>query len=534
MKLSSLLISSLLLLVTGCKYSFLGCSNQGSKRLPSSYQYNIPEIPNNLGEATLTFYNYIISDEFGPKECAPILSGTYKKLFQIKEQHFDLSLIENQKPEILNRLWLIRLELRKKLKLFHKNGQLDIECTHGIRAAFRAARFIEDLLGEMITKPTPYNPKKRIKVLTGNFPWLLTNPDPEYNDFKVDTDIRSGDIIITRGNAFSSAAIARLGEGDIDSQFSHLSLVYIDENDSSKKYTIEAHIEMGVVVAPLDKHLTSENNRAMIFRYPDKDLAHIAAYEMYKIAKARQDDKDNIPYDFGFDGKKHDELFCSEVATQGFKIASHGEIIIPMFESKLKMKNDKFLKDIGIKVKQGFIPADITVDPRFDLIAEWRDFSRMRDNHIKDAILTKMFEWMDSYNYQIHVPISIEASARTAYLLRKISLKPIELLLPKSKNWTLFENPLVKKFPTNMSLSALKTILTLRKIGDAILTVLVQKDAEYKKNTGLHMTAKSLHEELEKLRRNDLETYKKYRRYQRFLPDKYKHIPIFHRLFRAK
>ena len=413
--------------------------------------------------------------------------------------------------------------LRNKMKEFHSNHLLREECAVALKSAFRAARYIEDFLGTMIVKPTPYNPDKRKKILTGGFPWILRNPDSKYKNFSPNTDIKSGDIIISRGNAFSSAAIARLGE--TDTQFSHLSLVYVDRENIDpqtkrpKAYTIEAHIEIGVVVAPLKKNLTNENNRAAIFRYHDSEVAHRAAEYMFNLAKNASDNDGNIPYDFKFDGLEHNEIFCSEVAIAGFEYATDGKIQLPLFKSNLTMKNPTFLEALGIEAETGFIPADIFVDPRFDLIAEWRDFSRMRDNHIKDAILTKIFQWMDDYGYEFRTSAKSFVLSNTIYYLR---------------NWPLWEMPMVsKQFPRNMSKKTFQAIIILRQVGTKLQKALQKIDNKFLIKNKIPMSPIDLYGELDRIRIKDLKKYKIYKTHSQLDSDEaFKTVPLFHQYFR--
>ncbi|MFX5344442.1 hypothetical protein ABTC63_21645, partial [Acinetobacter baumannii] len=82
-----------------------------------------------------------------------------------------------------------------------------------------------------------------------------------------------GDVILVRGQAHNSAAIARIG--DVDSQFSHVGIVY--QGDDGKLYKIQAMIEDGAVITPLGQALDHGLGRAVLFRYRDPKTAARAA-----------------------------------------------------------------------------------------------------------------------------------------------------------------------------------------------------------------------------------------------------------------
>src|SRR5690606_40469455 len=88
---------------------------------------------------------------------------------------------------------------------------------------------------------------------------------------------RSGDLILMRGSAHNSAAIARIG--DVDTQFSHIAIVYVDPD--GKHWIVEALIEDGSVVKPLESVLDHGLGRAVLYRHRDPDLAARAAKLAY-------------------------------------------------------------------------------------------------------------------------------------------------------------------------------------------------------------------------------------------------------------
>ncbi|MGH7495927.1 MAG: hypothetical protein ACREOO_26535 [bacterium] len=75
--------------------------------------------------------------------------------------------------------------------------------------------------------------------------------------------IHSGDILVSRGGAPTSALIAR--GNDYPGNFSHIALVHVDEQTSLASI-IEAHIERGVAMATLEEYLRDKKLRVMVLR----------------------------------------------------------------------------------------------------------------------------------------------------------------------------------------------------------------------------------------------------------------------------
>src|SRR6185436_14718280 len=73
-----------------------------------------------------------------------------------------------------------------------------------------------------------------------------------------DVTIHSGDILVSRGGAATSALIAR--GNDFPGNFSHVALVHVDEA-TKQVSVIESHIESGVGISPIEKYLADTKLR---------------------------------------------------------------------------------------------------------------------------------------------------------------------------------------------------------------------------------------------------------------------------------
>jgi hypothetical protein len=129
--------------------------------------------------------------------------------------------------------------------------------------------------------------------------------------------VHSGDMIVSRGGAPTSALISRAS--DHPGNFSHVALVHVSE--SGVLSTIEAHIEVGVKVSSEDKYLSEKNMRLLLMR-PRSDLPQLLEDPMlphkaatYALNRAKSE---YIPYDFEMDYTDPAKLFCSEVASNAY------------------------------------------------------------------------------------------------------------------------------------------------------------------------------------------------------------------------
>ena len=329
-------------------------------------------------------------------------------------------------------LWSDKLALHEKLRSFHAGEGLVKDCANAFRATLRALRTVEDYAQEFQLRNNPNN------VAFPAHAWVEGNPhvkrSPRYSNFNLNTDLKSGDIILSRGNAYTSAAISQLGE--FDTQFSHMSIVHVDEKGAI--WTSEAHIEVGSFVRTLREHIADENRRIMVFRFNDEAVAKRAGDMIFEKVKTHSRRFGNIKYDFNFSMEENRRLFCSELISHAYEIASEGSVQLPHVKSQLQLRKPTFVEKLEITAAESFIPADIEVDPRFEVVAEWRDANRVVDMFEKDTLMQSVYDWNDRLNYQL-----IQGSNRTSVLYRNVV-------------WPLRRVPLLRnyfrdKLPINMS-----------------------------------------------------------------------------------
>lgn len=202
--------------------------------------------------------------------------------------------------------------------------------------------------------------------------------------------IHSGDILVSRGGAPTSALIAR--GNDYPGNFSHAALVYVDSKTSLVS-VLEAHIEKGVTISTLEQYLNDTKLRVMSLRLrPDlpaliKDplLPHnVATLALERVKRER------IPYDFQMDFSDTSKYFCSEVVSHAYRRVG---IELWMGLSHISSPGVKsWLSAFGVTHFQTQEPSDLEYDPQLVVTAEWRDPETLSKDQLDNAVVDVMLE----------------------------------------------------------------------------------------------------------------------------------------------
>jgi hypothetical protein len=202
--------------------------------------------------------------------------------------------------------------------------------------------------------------------------------------------VYSGDILISRGGAATSALIAR--GNDFPGNFSHVALVHVDERTKNVS-VIESHIESGVGVRPIEAYLQETKLRIMLLRLrsdlpallADPMLPHKAASQALSVAQTR-----HIPYDFAMDHADPAKQFCSEVASAAYKTQG---VTLWMGLSHLSTPGvTAWLSALGVRHFETQEPSDLEYDPQLRVVAEWRDSDTLFKDHADNAVIDVMLE----------------------------------------------------------------------------------------------------------------------------------------------
>lgn len=221
-----------------------------------------------------------------------------------------------------------------------------------------------------------------------NVEWDEPSQTPAAQMFGV--EVHSGDILISRGGAPTSALIAR--GSDYPGNFSHSALVYID-SITHEISIIEAHIERGVVISTVEDYLNDTKLRIMLLRLradlddlpADPMLPHRAAAFARERALAER-----VPYDFAMNTSDHTELFCSEVVS-----AAYEQVGCQLWRKESNISEPGlrgWLAAFGVKNFTTQEPSDLEYDPQLCVVAEWRDLETLRQDHYDNAIVDVMLE----------------------------------------------------------------------------------------------------------------------------------------------
>jgi hypothetical protein len=202
--------------------------------------------------------------------------------------------------------------------------------------------------------------------------------------------IHSGDILLSRGGAPTSALIAR--GNDYPGVFSHAALVYVDESNN-QPLVVESHIESGVVVSTLDQYLADKKLRIVALRLrpdlpemiADPMLPHKAAAAVFAAAKSH-----HIPYDFAMDHRQHDAQFCSEVASAAYEAKGIHLWKAMTFISSPTVR--AWLGSVGARNFETQEPSELEYDPQVAVAGEWRERDTLFKAHVDDAVIDIMLE----------------------------------------------------------------------------------------------------------------------------------------------
>jgi len=205
--------------------------------------------------------------------------------------------------------------------------------------------------------------------------------------------LRSGDILVSRGGAPTSALIAR--GNDYPGNFSHVALLHVDEK-TGVPGIVESHIEVGVVVSSVQDYIRDKKLRVMVLRLRP-DLPQMKADPMlpHRAAKTARDEarSRHIPYDFAMDFRDPSKWFCSEVASWAY--GQHG---VELWKGTTRMSAPgvvRWLSYFGVTHFETQAPADLEYDPQLTVVAEWRDPETLWQDHVDNAVVEAMLEGAD-------------------------------------------------------------------------------------------------------------------------------------------
>jgi len=416
-------------------------------------------------------------------ELAASLEDIYQGFFAADFADYDLDEVRRQAPDLIARNFGAYLSLRDAIAGWHAQGLMGRRVQIAMRNVFRAARYASDLLGEiLLDHPRLGRKEKTLSAFAG--PDNYTQKNPALGSGPV--ELMPGDVLLQRGRVHNSAAIARVG--DVDSQFSHVSIVAPD--GEGKLVMVEALIEEGSIVSSLDDALAHGIGRAVLLRCRDRDLAERSSRMIREaIVRTAAPAGTRILYDFTMEVGGYQELYCAKLVRLAYSMGSTGDLQLPTFATHLDMKNRDFVDRIGVTATRTFAPGDMELEPGFDIVAEWHDYRVSSELRLKDMIMLKLFEWMESHDYRFRPTLFARFIGRFG---------------AATAHWPRFLQGLAKrvagKVPPNMGAEAVTAVAMLHWTAEELYAELRKLEDEAVRDTGRQLHPRLVLGHLERIR----------------------------------
>ena len=166
------------------------------------------------------------------------------------------------------------------------------------------------------------------------------------------------------------------------------------------------------------------------------------------------------------------------------------------------------------------------IESRFDLVAEYRDFSRVRELQQHDAIFDNFFTWMREKDYSLK-PEGVSS------LIKNVAWN--------ARRAPIFSDLLKETFPEHMAPEVLEAVIEMNFINEGIWEKLKIADNDYRKRNGIPMPRRLLLQEVEKIRKKDLLVYRAHKKWEHTIHEDFnEHLrlqpdsPVFHQFFRPR
>lgn len=425
---------------------------------------------------------------YAPVVSAEGLARTLGKMYQTvataKFSDHDILAVRMAAPDMMYRLFDLRIGLRSRISEFEGRGLMAPDVVQGLRDVFRILRYVTDMLGEIAIGNARIGEGDYVmRAFTGTERNTLVNY-AFYNG--KDLPFRSGDVVLVRGRAHNSAAIARIGSGD--SQFSHTGIIYID--GEGKHWLVESLIEDGAMVNMLSHALDHGIVRAVLYRHKDAEMAAKAAESVHELVqRSRKWGHRRIRYDFSMQLDDRRNFFCSKLVRYAFNKSSGGKYRPPAYPTEIAMKNRDFLDRIGVKAETTFAPADIDIESAFDLVAEWQDYRETSNIRLQDFAMDKLFEWMERDGLRFEETATIRLVSHLGRFSSYFSERAKHML-----------SGIFPRVPINMPRKTVAAVAMLHRTAEPIYRELQEQERQCVAETGRPLHGDEIFIHLEKIR----------------------------------
>jgi hypothetical protein len=311
-------------------------------------------------------------------EAAPFTPGD-ERLDQLEQRFFELAPLYGACPGRIEELASLRSRIRTSVK--RASAGWDMSSGEARSRLYRLLYGARGAVEEIVLQA----PGAHALALSRGVDEPSETPSAVVHGVRV----HSGDVLVSRGGAPTSALIAR--GNDYPGNFSHIALAYVDRD--GVPWVIESHIEVGVVVSSLERYLSDTKLRILVLRVRsdlpevrrDAELPHRAAKAAYEHARAG-----HIPYDFAMDYDDASKQFCSEVASSAY--AAEG---VDLWEGLTSMSSPgvvRWLSSFGVERFETHGPSDLEYDPKLVVVAEWHDPETLYADHSDNAVTDVLLE----------------------------------------------------------------------------------------------------------------------------------------------
>ncbi len=298
----------------------------------------------------------------------------------IEKGQFSLAALAAVRPELLQRFRSFSLDLRRRVQRTAVSWKLqDGEERQTLFRIITGGRmaFEEALMQQTSAK------NLRLMEIVEDIPSKC--PCTEVDGVR----LCSGDIFLSRGDAPTSALIARANF--FPGEFSHAALVYVGKNGAAPM-VLESLIEEGSKITPLAEFMKSHRHRLVLLRLrpespecaKDPLLPHRAAVRLHERFA-----NEEIPYDFAMLPDDDSTLFCSEAVSGAY--SGEGARIFPG-RSRLDTPGIiRMMGPLGAKKFDSYMPQDLELNPSLSEAAEWFYPETLRKDRIEEAVLSALF-----------------------------------------------------------------------------------------------------------------------------------------------
>lgn len=412
--------------------------------------------------------NKIHAKKLSNQNCAEVLDDLIH-VYDQKYSSLDTNLLKNKGNEIIDDSFNARLAIHSLL------NQFPYLCKIKTRILFAKMRIFEDYVALYYF----HYPQLDLNVhVTHKGPVPILNTKELSRPHMViqiadspDMVFKSGDILLMKGIDFVSSTISETTMPR--SLFSHVALVYVDEENKSVK-TIESYMDKGTQIYPIEWSLKSGNFRILHLRPKNAEIGKKAAEYMFNRVKTAERNKKYISYDYNSNYDDDSKLSCSEVLISAYSKVSNGLFKIPEVKSEIGITDGDLMKQFGVVPGQVMAPADLEIDSRFSIVTDWTDYRLIRSSWKKDAVMSEIIRWIDKLGYKIH-------RGRYTYFAQ---LAWLGRYFPLIDEWLAAKADVGLDLLKNAPLDTISTLVSLREVANNIYFLIsIADDRYYKENS---------------------------------------------------